>query len=466
LLRTIDDFTLGQQRIFFDTSALHDPITGRILTIAERRQFIAQNLHFPETLRRDSELVKQYALPNSNFSRRLDPALRIPESYQTNAGIERHLGGGFVVEANYSFSRGLHLWREFNANAPVLPAGFHNFTNYLTSRDFANFRSGTGTRPLYNASSAGELIRFALRSADPANPNAIVRLSEFGLPISVFSLNSLSSGTPVDVALSVLNNLRPNPDETEIEQLIAAGNSSYHGLSIEIRQRHLQSKFLRASFRLAYTFSKLLDDGVVNTSDALRPGDFRAERARSLLDRRHRLLFAGTFDAPAFLGGVRLAPVVRIASNAPFNISIGGSDRNLDDVSNDRPNFHGDIRSLRWRRPGEPLSIAVVQQFALPTIGQSGNLPRNAGTGPGTFLFDLNVAREFPISERLRLQPMIEFDNVLNKTVFAFGSEFINFNALSPTATEDQRLAFLNSFLVPTRTLRQRQIRVGLKVDF
>jgi len=82
----------------------------------------------------------------------------------------------------------------------------------------------------------------------------------------------------------------------------------------------------------------------------------------------------------------------------------------------------------------------------VPQIGQSGNLPRNAGRGPGQFLLDLNVTRQI---RRARLS--VEFDNVLNKTVFSFGSEFINFD---------------DSFLVPQRTMRPRQVRLGLKFDF
>jgi hypothetical protein len=186
-----------------------------------------------------------------------------------------------------------------------------------------------------------------------------------------------------------------------------------------------------------------MDDGIVNTSDALVPGDFRAERARSLLDRRHRFLFSGTFD----LGGWQLSPIWRVASGAPFNISLGGVDRNLDDVSNDRPNYSGDLRLLRWRKPGEPLDPRVVQSFSVPQIGQSGNLPRNAGRGPGQFLLDLNVVREI----RHRVKLSVEFDNVLNKTVFSFGSEFIDLD---------------DSFLVPKRTMRPRQVRLGLKIDF
>ena len=408
LLRTIDDFTLGQQQLFFDTNLLRDPLTNKLMTAEQRRAFIAANLRFPQTLRGESKLVRELGVLNTEFSRGLDPALRIPESYQLNAGAERDLGHGYSIEANFTFTRGIHLWREFNANAPVLPAGYRNFSEFLASRDFANFtNAATSTRPLYNAATAGELIRFAY-----GNSNTVTRLVEFGVPVSVMNLNSPSSTTMVEVALAAINGLRPNPSRGELEQLISAGNSFYRGTTIELRKR-FGSGF---AFRAGYTLSSLVDDGVVNTSDALVPGDFRAERARSLLDRRHRFVFSGTFT----VGGFQLSPVYRVASGAPFNISLGGMDRNLDDVSNDRPN------------------VALT----VPPIGQSGNLPRNAGRGPGQFVFDLNVVKRIGW-----LQLSVEFDNVLNKTVFSFGSEFVNF---------DESLA-------PKRTMRPREIRIGLK---
>ena len=467
LLRTIDDFTLGARQRFFDTNTLRDPTTGKLLTAAQRREFIAANLTFPQTLTSDSPLVTQFGVLNTGFSRRLDPDLRIPESYQANAGVERDLGRGFVVEANYTVNRGIHLWREFNANALRLPAGFRNFSDYLASRDFTNFRAGSsGLRPLYNAAGAGELIRFVLNSSDPANPNLIGHVLESGVPISLINLNSISSSTSLDVALAALNGLRPDPTRAEVEQLISAGNSFYQGLTLELRRRFIASQSFGFSFRAAYTLSRLIDDGVVNTSDALVPGDFRSERARSLLDRRHRFVISGTFDLPNQLGRLSLSPIVRLASGAPFNISLGGSDRNLDDVGNDRPIFTGDTSLLRWRGPGDTINLSLLNLFALPTIGQSGNLPRNAGHGPGFILGDLSVTREFQINERVRIRPVIEFDNVLNKTVFSFGAEFINFNTLGPTATPAQRQAFLDSFLLTTRTMRPRQIRLGVRLDF
>jgi hypothetical protein len=177
-----------------------------------------------------------------------------------------------------------------------------------------------------------------------------------------------------------------------------------------------------------------------------------------LLIRRHRLVLSTTLDAPRYLGRLSLASVLRLASGAPFNLSLGGADRNLDDVSNDRPSFAGDLKLIRWRRPGEALDPRLLEGFGLPAVGQTGDLPRNAGMGPGLFDFDLNLAREFRLSERARLRPSVEIDNVLNKTVYTFGAEFISFNALRPGANEEQRRAFADTFLVPTRTLRPRTV--------
>ncbi len=466
LLRTIDDFTLGRARLLFDTNALTDPATGRAQTDAERRAFLAAHLTFPQTLNADSAVAREFGAVETNFARRLDPALRIPESYQLNVGYERAVGRAFVFEANYTYNRTAHLWREFNANAARLPVGFKDFTAYLLARDFINFRDASGVRPLYNAATAGELVRFTLAPPGTSDPNAIDRVIEAGVPVTVFSLNSISSTTTLNAALAALKDLRPDPTRVELEQLASVGNSFYHGLTLEARRRFGQFKGgFALSLRAAYTLSRLIDDGVVNTSDALRPGDFRAERAPSLLDRRQRFVLSGVFDLPRAFLRLRFAPLLRLASGAPFNLSLG-VDRNLDDVDNDRPIFMGDVKLLRARRPGAPLDPALVAALTPPVIGQTGNLARNAGRGPALFLCDLNVTREFRLSERARLRPSVEFDNVFNHTVFSFGAEFINFNALRADATPAQRQAFLDSFLVPTRTLRPRAVRLGLRFDF
>ena len=47
---------------------------------------------------------------------------------------------------------------------------------------------------------------------------------------------------------------------------------------------------------MVYTLASLKDDGIIDTSSAQVNGDFNNEYSRSLLDRRHRIAFSGTFD--------------------------------------------------------------------------------------------------------------------------------------------------------------------------
>ena len=208
-----------------------------------------------------------------------------------------------------------------------------------------------------------------------------------------------------------------------------------------------------------------MDEGIVNTSSAQIAGDFKSEYSRSLLDRRHRIAFSGTFDTPSWMGKLRLSPLFRFGLSAPFNISVGGNDRNLDDVGNDRPNFSGNLSDITWRNFGTAFPATLASQFTQPTIGSPGNLPRNAGQGPRYYIFDLNVSRQFKFGERFVLRPSIELGNILNMAVFSFGSNFINFDSLNSSNAISKQTA-QDTFLAPTRTYRPRQIRLGIRFDF
>src|SRR4029078_9879336 len=105
--------------------------------------------------------------------------------------------------------------------------------------------------------------------------------------------------------------------------------------------------FLRAS----YTLSKLIDDGVVNTSSPLVVGDFRRERSISLQDARSRLAISGSYLFPAWFARLNLPGAFNYSSSSPFSIGVSGADRNLDDVNNDRPNFTDALDGIVCRRP-------------------------------------------------------------------------------------------------------------------
>ncbi|MFN0109742.1 MAG: TonB-dependent receptor domain-containing protein [Blastocatellia bacterium] len=434
MLRTLDDYTLTSQTVAVDTNtALAEPL----LT----------SLKFPARLSDDDPRVKQLGVREAGFIRRLSSGFRIPESYQTTIGFERELARGFKIEVNYVFNRGLHLWREVNANAPRLPAGFSDFAAYLTSREFDNRRDASGNRPI-TATGNSDFVRFNL-SATPTQT-----LREGDKTVVVFGLNNPSTSNAtagIRSALAVIRQFRADSNLTQIEELQSRGNSNYHGVSVETSRRLTARSFVRAN----YTFSRLMDDGVVNTSSPLVAGDFRREYSLSLLDARHRVAVSGYFQTPKTFGALTLAGTFNFASSHPFNIGANGNDRNLDDIDNDRPNFIGNVDAIGWRKLESPLNQTLAEAFSLPTIGTVGNLPRNAGHGPTSYTLNLRASRRFQISESRKLEFQIEAFNPLNSTVFSFGAEFVDYTPSS-----------LSNFLVPARTVKPRTMRVGVKLEF
>lgn len=347
------------------------------------------------------------------------------------------------------------MWRETNINSYVLPQGFNTYTDYLLSLSGVQVGATNYRFELGSTTDAVGLRTPTNTACTTSSPICIVNLNTIN--------NSEAALAPITAARNALSatlNRAYNNSLQQVEQVSSIGRSVYEGLTFEIRRgfRNL-GKGLRGSVRFAYTFSRLRDDGIVNTSSAQIPGDFASEFGTSIQDRRHYFKFSGTVEVPEWLGKIRFSPYLRLGSGRPFNLSNGGFDRSLDDVSGDRPNFTGDLNLLKSRKPGESLPAGILDNLSYAPIGSPGNLPRNAGRGPKLFLFDLNLSREFRFSERFRLRPNVEFDNIFNATTFTFSSDFINFNNIN---TAD----FQRDFLVPQRTYRPRQIRFGMRFDF
>jgi hypothetical protein len=448
LLRTLDDYTLGLQQESFDSRNLAGPSFDADcflpINVNQPRCVFLQQLSsgFPNVPSYEQLKALNGFATAGTFTRRLDPDIKIPESYQFNAGFERDMGAGIVIEANLTFNKTIRLWRETNVNAFVLPEGFETYTDYLLAIN-------TGT------------TRFEL---GPANNTSDTRVVSGITYVNLNSTNrSSAASSPTGrarTALAARLNRGVANNLGQIEEVGSLGRTVYQGLILEMRRRF--RKFGRGfggSFRAVYTLSRLRDDGLVNTSSAQIPGDFDSEFGPSVQDRRHRFNFSGTFDTPSWMGKLRFSPILRVASGNRFNLSAGGIDRNLDDVNNDRPNYGGDLSAITYREPGEAFPQSILDGLSLPPIGSPGNLPRNAGRGPAQVIFDLNVSREWRFSDRFRLRPNIELDNVFNHTVFTFASDFINFDNVGTAA-------FTDGFLVPQRTLRQRQLRIGLRFDF
>ncbi|HKP84823.1 MAG TPA: TonB-dependent receptor [Blastocatellia bacterium] len=423
LLRTIDDFSLGNSTLIVDSE-----ITADVL----------RAVRFPEPIS-DQSLVERFGIKETGFLRRVSEGIEIPYTLQTGLGIERQIGKKIVATADYIFTRGAHLWRETNINAPSLPGGFSNFAEFLMSRDFDNRAVPGGRRPISGVSA--DVVRFD-SSANTSTTAGAVRV-ENGIRVLRLGLNAPRSSN-VAAALNAVRFLRPDPSLSQVEMLESSGSSFYHGGIFSVRY----SLGRRAHFRAAYTLSKFIDEGTTNTASPQDLFDRRAERALSLQDQRHRFTFSGLFQLPFIKAD--LAPIVSFGSSRPFNIGTG-FDRNLNDIENDRPNFLSNIGRPQWREPGSAPAVEVKSQLALAPIGTSGNLPRNYGRGPGTRAVNLRASRTFTIEERIKIRPSIDVFNLFNNSTFSFGSEFIN--------RDDA------DFLLPRRTQRPRTVQLSIKLS-
>lgn len=494
LLRTIADFIQNQSGIIpFDTNTIgtnaSDSRRVAILT-AIANQFpnsFASQAQLQTLVETTCATVTTTFPCNSNTGfisnsgstgnplRSVSPDLKIPESYQMNIGFERELFNGIVFEANYTFNKTIHLWRDVNINAPVLPTGYDDWTDYLINNPFQlssnrmyTFYLGSTTDGVGLATTMG-----GTTTCGTTTVNCFVNLNTTSTStttplVAVGGQNNNATGGPIGIALAAIAQFRPDANFEEKSRIFSIGNAKYHGLILELRSRLRKIGYgFGGKYRIAYTLSSSKDDGLNNTANAEINGDFSREFTRTIQDRRHRIAVSGTIDTPFWLGRLTFSPLFRAGSSAPFSLGNGGSDRNLDDLSTDRLNFSGDIADIVWREPGSPFPQSLADRFSLQPIGaKSGNLPRNAGTGPGFYTFDLNVSREFRFTERMKLRPILEFNNILNAAVFNYGAAFIDFNALGANATPATIQSFRDRFLVPTRTYRQRQIRLGVRFDF
>jgi len=424
LLRTLDDFSLGTSTIIVDSD-----VSPALLS----------SVRFPQPIT-DQGLVDKFGLSETKFLRRVSGDLEIPYTLQTGLGIERQLTKNLIASADYIFTRGAHLWRESNVNAPVLPDGFNNFTDYLLSRDFDNRPDSGGHRSVSSANA--DVVRFDL-GANTSSGSGAIKV-ENGVRVLTLGLNAPRSSN-ITAALNAVRPLRPDPSLTEVELLESTGNSFYHGGVFSLRY----SLGSRMHFRAVYTLSKFIDEGTTNTASPQVLADRRAERALSLQDQRHRFTFSGLFRVPYV--DVDLAPIVSFGSSRPFNIGAG-FDRNLNDIENDRPNFITEIGRPEWRRPGSPLATDVQDALVFAPIGSSGNLPRDFGIGPGTRTIDVRASRTFLILDRVRVRPSVDIFNVFNNTTFSFGSEFIDRSDAD--------------FLTPRRTQRPRTVLLSVKLLF
>jgi Carboxypeptidase regulatory-like domain len=383
---------------------------------------------------------------------------------QVNLSVERDLGGGFALSLAYNFNGGRHLNRPINANTIRGDLMVANFNAALaagaTPTPASPFTvsgcgvTGTGT-PYVDAS----LMNFFRPGG--LNPS-----------IAAFYLNEVPGGAAcVGLAQSILGGLakqgfNANCDPTTFANCVpfgdmdanySNGNSSYNGLTANLRKRFGK----HYEFLASYTYSHAIDDST-DLQSTLTPQDSyypAADRATSLFDQRHRFVFSGVYQtghmsgnfAHRFWGDWTFAPLVEVASGRPFNIITGNDDNFQLSSLTGRPNTvvnpvctaAGNLPVASKFSPTGQFQEPCIQPFVLtgttPTLLQlDGNLGRNAGVAPWTIFDDLRVAKRIYFGERYNMELIADTFNIANKNNVAAVSPLFT-NAGQATSAYDPR---------------------------
>lgn len=192
-----------------------------------------------------------------------------------------------------------------------------------------------------------------------------------------------------------------------ITTALPAVSSWYHSAVFTLR-KPMKNGF---EFTANYTLAKARDDGQVIGSSgtfagsdiAVDPNNIKAEYAPSDLDQRHRFV-ANWVWAPIFksisnpaakwiANGWAFSSILTFASGRPVQANISGTPSPLD----------GGLTA------GDSSNASV-------SAGRAGWLARNPFYGPGFKDWDLRLARQFTLTERIKLALMGELFNVTNST--------------------------------------------------
>lgn len=324
----------------------------------------------------------------------MKPDARTPAIYQWTASVQQELGKGWSFSLNYLGNRNVHQY------IGVYP----NRATYIPG-------NSTGV-----AGSCGPLRGSSLPAA--------------GSPCSSTASANANARTPLSVA-NPGQGVYYTPTLTLIDD---HGFSNYNGTIATVQHRTGNFNFLAN-----YTWSKCLDlddnQGDIAAARFQDSGNPRRDYAPCGFDVRHIANITFVTESKfrslhgisaALANGWQLAPIVRITSSLPYNVTTG-SDVSLTAQGNDRPNlipgvsvYSGTKVSSRAVNGGNRFFFnrAAFSTAAQTPVGTFGNLPRNFLRGPGNYNVDLSISRWFNIHERLRAQVRLESFNVLNHPNF------------------------------------------------
>jgi outer membrane receptor protein involved in Fe transport len=400
---------------------------------------------------------------NNNFAPRVSFAYT-PHILRKLFGEERTvIRGGFAVNYDFFFSNILENTAASTPNA----LGFASFGSDVGGRGFPNARIGNAL-PATVVGTPDPFAGVTGITPDLKNPESYVwnlgiqRELPGHIIADVAYVGSRGLKQFLNLELNPrtgpLHNFavspRLNPNFGSVFLRTNAGDSVYHSLQARLERSVGTGLF----FRLAYTFSKAIDDvnsEVFTTSGgSTRPtdpfslnGGLRADRSVASYDVPHRFVATALYDIPSpfregfgktLLGGFKLSGIYSIQSGNVDTPYVGGIDLDRDGSSfDDRPaisNPNAPPTSVAFAAGlfgltsptgfvninGDPITLNDARYVVSRSI-RTGIAGRNTLRAPSVSNLDLSLQRSFTLPiENTRFEIRADFFNVLNQNQCQF----------------------------------------------
>ncbi|MBI3282145.1 MAG: TonB-dependent receptor [Acidobacteria bacterium] len=335
-------------------------------------------------------------LPVSSLT--YNPTDTLPYSFQWNLGVQREIGFSTVLDISYVGSRSAHLSRSVPANNPTIER----------ARDVVVNR----------------------------------------VPIQ---------------------QLRPFPTYSGFNAMFYDANAIYNSLQVKATRRFSAGLSIDAN----YTFSKNIDNAS-NFADSFQiPWQyFSIERALSGLDRPQVFTLGVVYELPFgkgkpwladnraaswLLGGWQINALIAASDGLPLTIRQTNTNLVLaaqrPDVT-DPSNLSGRLEGAQFQGAARRYLIAPGQPgfpFAPSSNLGIGNLGRNTSREPGYVNLNLGIFREFPLTEKTRLELRFEGYNAFNH---------VNYREPSSTDIDNANYGLITAAAPP------RQIQIGARISF
>ncbi len=259
-----------------------------------------------------------------------------------------------------------------------------------------------------------------------------------------------------------LNLRRPFPQLGFVQLVNASSHSSYHGLQARVQQRFAHGFTVLSSF----SYEKSIDNGSgvrQATGDAYVPSNvdnLRGERGPSAFNFGKRWTTSFLYQLPvakgnALLGGWQTGAILTLQGGFPFSVGCQSNATYQNTDSTCRADAVGISPSLSNPTPNNWYNLSAFANRVGFTTGvgpyRFGNSGRNNVLGPGIAALDVSMAKQFRVTEKVRVDLRSEFFNVPNHPIFG-----------QPGAT----VGTVTNGVIGSTRLDSRQIQFGLKLSF